>query len=162
MPKPSCSPRAWPGPPGRPGAIRALLNASPDHHTPIPTVLYEWACRNEVDFWYATPSLAQHIGNASAIWENAAARRAAGPWFAGGIDEAFALEEDLADFPESGLPVRARPPDAYHRRIARGRERMAGLSAVFCGVCRDARHFLPRLAARVERLGGLFLVVRQS
>lgn len=140
------------------GVIRALLNASPDHHTPIPTVLYEWAWRNRVDFWYATPSLAQHIGNASAIWEGGAAltggRRA--PWFAGGIDEAFALEEGLADFPESAFACEPALRDAYGLRVGRGRDRMAGLSAVFCGVCHDVRHFLPRLAARVEKLGGLF------
>ena len=92
-----------------------------------------------------------------AIWASAAltgGRRA--PWFAGGIDEAFALEEDLADFPESAFACEPALRDGYHRRVARGRERMAGLSVVFCAVCRDARHVLPRLAARVERLGGLF------
>ena len=33
---------------------------------------------------------------------------------------------------------------------------MAGSSAVICGLCRNVRHFLPRTAAQVEKLGGMF------
>ena len=140
-----------------PGAMQALLNSSADHHIPIPSVLYAWARRHRIDTWYATPSLSQHIGNASAIWENAAltsGRRA--PWFSGDLEDAFALEEGLADFPERAFACDASDLDAYRRRVGRGRERMRESSVVFCGLCRDARHFLPRLAARVERLGGMF------
>jgi hypothetical protein len=124
---------------------------------PIPSVLYEWARRNGIDFWYATPSLSQHIGNASVIWENAGltfGRRA--PWFSGSIDEPFALEEDLADFPEQSFECNPTDRDGYQRRVERGRERMKESTVVFCGLCRDVRHFLPRLAARVERLGAMF------
>jgi hypothetical protein len=139
------------------GVLQAWLTSSAALHIPVPSVLHDWARRNGIDSWYATPSVAQHIGNASAIWKNAAltsARRA--PWFSGSLEDAFALEEDLADFPEESFACDAPDRDEYRRRVGRGLERMRESSVVLCGLCRDVRHFLPRLAARVERLGGMF------
>jgi hypothetical protein len=140
-----------------PGTAQALLTAATGRHMPIPSVLFAWAVRGGIDFWFPAPSLAQHIGNVSTIWENAGltiGRRA--PWFSGGLDEPFALEEDLADFPEGDFPCGPAEEAAYRRQVELGRERMRESSVVFCGLCRDVRPFLPRLAARVERLGAMF------
>ncbi len=140
-----------------PLVMRAVLASSAGHHTPIPDVLNGWVRRHAVDCWYTTPSLAQHVGNVSAIWENAAltGRRRA-PWFSGSLEDAFVVEEDLADFPEDAFSCDVPHLDAYRGRVERGRDRMRGSSVVVCGLCRDVRHVLPRLAARVERLGGMF------
>jgi hypothetical protein len=136
---------------------RAWLAASADNHVPIPSVLWEWARRVGIDLWYASPSLSQHIGNTSAIWTVAAitgGRRA--PWFSGSVETEFAVEESLADFPEDAFPCHEAVRDRYLRQVERGRQRMRGLSVVLCGLCRDARPYLPRTAARVERLGDMF------
>lgn len=140
-----------------PRVVRSVLASSADRHTPIPEAVLDWAHRRAASCWYPTPSLAQHFGNASAIWEGAAltsGRRAA--WFSGDLEDAFAAEGDLADFPEDGFPCAAPHLDGYRRQGDRGRGRMRSSSVVVCGVCRDVRHHLPRLAARVERLGAMF------
>jgi hypothetical protein len=140
-----------------PGSTQGLFSAATGRHVPIPNVVFEWANRCGIHAWYTAPSLAQHIGNSSTIWENAGltlGRRA--PWFSGDIDEPFALEVDLADFPEGMFPCCPAEEDAYRGRVALGRERMQGLTVVFCGLCRDVRPFLPRLVARLERLGSMF------
>jgi hypothetical protein len=140
------------------GALwRACLAASGDHHLPIPELIGEWAHRAGVDVWYASPSLTQHIGNTSTIWMNAAiadGRRAS--WFSGNIEAAFAAEESLADFPEDLFPCHDAGGDEFLEQVERGRRRMRELSTVICGLCRDVRHFLPRMAARIERLGAMF------
>ncbi|WP_165070055.1 glycosyltransferase family protein [Paludisphaera rhizosphaerae] len=140
-----------------PTVVRAVLDSSADHHTPIPDVLNIWLARRSIDCWHTTPSLVQHVGDVSAIWDEAALtsdRRA--PWFTGGVDEAFALEEDLARFPEEAFPCDPADSDDYLRRVERGWERMRRSSVAVIANCRDARRLLPRLAARAERLGSLF------
>jgi hypothetical protein len=136
---------------------RTWLAASPAHHIPIPEVLSAWVQRLGIAVWYANPSLAQHIGNTSTIWMDAAitgGRRA--PWFSGSVETPFAVEESLADFPEDAFPCRAAVRDAFLARVKDGRQRMAEVSVVFCGLCRDVRPYLPRMAARIERLGEMF------
>ena len=44
----------------------------------------------------------------------------------------------------------------YASRQERGRARMRGANVVICGLSRDIRPWLPRVAARVEHLGGMF------
>lgn len=39
----------------------------------IDAVIGDWAIRNQVPVWYPTPSLVQHIGNVSTIWESSGA-----------------------------------------------------------------------------------------
>jgi hypothetical protein len=133
------------------------LAASSHAHTPIPEVLCGWVNRAGIDVSYANPSLSQHIGNTSTIWMDAglaAGRRA--PWFSGSVETAFAAEESLADFPEQAFSCPEKNRIDYQRRVERGRRNMCQLSVVLCGLCRDVRHFLPRSAARVERLGEMF------
>jgi len=140
-----------------PGAAQALLRATAAHHVPIPNVVFEWTNRCGIHAWYTVPSLAQHIGSSSTIWENVGltlGRRA--PWFSGDLDEPFALEGNLADFPEGMFPCGPADQHAYRRRVELGRERMRELTVVFCGLCRDVRLFLPRLVARLECLGSMF------
>jgi hypothetical protein len=101
--------------------------------------------------------LTQHVGNTSTIWMNAAimgGRRA--PWFSGSIETAFADGESLSDFPEEAFPCSLGQRKEYLRRVELGRHGMRESSAVICGLCRDVRHFLPRMAARIERLGQMF------
>jgi hypothetical protein len=136
---------------------RACLVAAAGDHLPIPELICEWARRTAVDVWYATPSLTQHIGNTSTIWMDAAiaeGRRAR--WFSGAIDAEFAVEESFADFPEEMFPCGDADRGKFRERVERGRGRMGETSAVICGICRDVRQFLPRMAARIERLGGMF------
>jgi hypothetical protein len=150
-----------------PGIVRAMLAdvglslawlaAAGGPHVPIPERIHEWVVRAGVDVWSANPSLSQHAGNASTIWADAhisGGRRAS--WFSGSIDTEFAVEEDFAAFPEELFPCAARDRGEYRDRVERGRERMAGSSVVVCGLCRNVRHFLPRTAARIEKLGGMF------
>jgi hypothetical protein len=140
-----------------PPVVRSVLASSADHHTPIPDVLNAWVWRNAVDCWHTAPSLAQHIGNLSAIWEDLAltGRRRA-PWFSGSLEDPFALEEDPAAFPEDDFACDPADRDTYRRQVERGRDRMRAATAVVGAVCRDVRPLLPRLAARLERLGGMF------
>ena len=150
-----------------PGAVRALLAdanvaltwlaASGLSHIPIPEAIHEWVRRTGIDVWYANPSLAQHIGNTSTIWFDAAiigGRRA--HWFSGSIETEFAAEESLEDFPEFAFTCDPAVHNEYAAGVDRGRERMRDASVVICGLCRDARLFLPRMAARIERLGSMF------
>ena len=39
----------------------------------IDAVIGDWAIRNQISIWHSTPSLVQHIGNVSTIWENSGA-----------------------------------------------------------------------------------------
>ena len=136
---------------------RAWLEASPEHHIPIPELLCEWTGRMAIPVWYANPSLAQHIGNTSTIWMNHAitgGRRAA--WFSGSVETPVAVEESMADFPEDIFPCSAATRDSFRAQVDRGQQIMSELSVVFCGLCRDARVYLPRTAARIERLGEMF------
>lgn len=132
-------------------------NGPHDGRTMVDGLIGEWARTHGHSISYPNPSLIQHVGNTSSIWNNtnnAGWRRA--DWFAGDLETPFAAGTTLADFPEHLFPCRAEFASEYHRRIAVGRERMAGRRLVICGLCRDVRRFLPRFAARVERLGSLF------
>jgi hypothetical protein len=140
-----------------PESTEALFLASARRHVPIPNVVFEWTDRCEIRTWYTVPSLSQHIGNSSTIWGNVGltvGRRAR--WFSADVDEPFAVETDLADFPEGLFPCDPAADDAYRRVVVLGRERMRELKVVFCGLCRDVRPFLPRLVARLARLGAMF------
>ena len=117
----------------------------------------EWAGRLGIPVWYANPSLTQHIGNTSTIWMDLSitgGRRA--PWFSGSVETPVAIEESMADFPEDFFPCAAAAQDSFHDNVVCGRRLMSDLSVVFCGLCRDARHYLPKTAARIERLGEMF------
>jgi hypothetical protein len=137
--------------------VRAWLAASLDHHIPIPELLREWTARKRIPVWYANPSLAQHVGITSTIWMDLSltgGRRA--PWFSGSVETPVAAEESLADFPEEIFPCRSEARDSYSAQVEHGRNVMSQRSVVFCGLCRDTRHYLPRTAARIERLGAMF------
>ncbi len=136
---------------------RSLLAASGHTHIPIPEILHQWINRQGIDLWYANPSLAQHMGNTSTIWMNAAlvnGRRA--PWFSGSLEAPFSAKETLDEFPEDAFQCPTATAAEYVQRVENGRRRMRELSVVVCGLCRDVRNFLPRTAARVERLGAMF------
>ena len=136
---------------------RAWLAASSGNHIPIPEVLHEWANRRRIDVWYANPSLAQHIGNTSTIWMNASirdGRRA--PWFSGSVETEFNNGESLADFPEDAFACDDLLRDEYQSKVELGRKRMQEQSVVVCGLCRDVRVYLPRMAGRIEHLGDMF------
>jgi hypothetical protein len=128
-----------------------------DGRVQIDVLVGRWAASRGCPVWYPNPSLAQHVGNTSSLWQDA---RAAGlrkaDWFAGDLEAPFAHETSLSDFPEHRFPCREEHRPEYRRRIELGRTRMARRRLVIAGLCRSVRHFLPRLAARVERLGAQF------
>lgn len=137
--------------------MRTVLAAAGGQHIPVPEMVHRWALRTGVSVWYANPSLAQHIGNTSTIWMDAAivaGRKAV--WFSGSAETEFASGETLADFPEEAFPCPEQHRDAYLADVASGRARMRDSSAVICTLVEDARRQLPRLAARIERLGEMF------
>ncbi len=140
-----------------PDLSRTWLAAAGGTHVPVPEMLSAWVHSNAVEMWSMSPSLAQHIGNTSTIWMDApviAGRRAA--WFAGAVESEYGEGESLADFPEDFFAVEKADQSSYSERVARGRERMKQHSVVVCGLCRDVRLYLPRTAARIERLGEMF------
>lgn len=123
----------------------------------VDVLIGDWVSERGYSISYPNPSLIQHVGNTSSIWNgavNAGWRRA--DWFAGDLETPFAAGTSLADFAEGLFPCGGAFQDAYSRRVEAGRTRMAQRRLVICGLCRDVRHFLPRFAARVERLGGQF------
>ena len=123
----------------------------------VDVLIGQWAVRHDWPLWYPNPSLVQHVGNTSSIWEDARIagwRRA--DWFAGDLETPFSQETSLTDFPEQQFPCRDEFRESYLRHLQIGRERMSHSRVVICGLCRDVRHFLPKIAARVERLGSLF------
>jgi hypothetical protein len=146
----------------------------------IPDTIAEWAERRGVPFYLPTPSLVQHIGAASAIWNGSyelTPAREAGV-FAGDAAESapadheatvcadrpapapfpmrFELDHSAAEFPEEAFPCTDPTERAYRPRVARGRERMRNLSVVVNMLCRDVVHSLPAAAARIERLSQMF------
>jgi hypothetical protein len=140
---------------GDPDMIASCLAATT--HVPIPELLSSWMARRRFDAWQASPSLTQHIGNTSTVWMNTgllSGRRA--PWYSGSIDDEPTLEESLSGFPEVAFPWSDEARDDSHDRIDTGRARMREASVVICGICRNARSFLPRIAASIERLGSCF------
>jgi hypothetical protein len=135
-------------------ACRSALNGC---HVPIPQLLADWCRRSRTEVWYPNPSLVQHVGNTSTIWMDAAitaGRRAY--WFCGNIDTEFGAEQSFSDFPEELFPFAEGARNQYLCRVDCGRRRMKELSVVICGLCRDVRYHLPRMAARIERLGAMF------
>jgi hypothetical protein len=126
-------------------------------HVPIPELLSRWMATCGLSSWYPTPSLTQHIGATSTVWMNAglvSGRRA--PWFSGNIDDEPCVEQRHGDFRESAFPCPVEAEEGYRSRIDAGKARMGGASVVVCGICRNVRNFLPKMAACIERLGGLF------
>ncbi len=140
-----------------PDVSRGWLAASSQTHIPIPEMISDWAHKRSIDIWYANPSLLQHIGNTSTIWMNAAVvngRRA--PWYSGSVETEVSTGESLADFAEEDFACSASLHQAYQDRVDAGKRHMRNQRVVICGLCRDVRPYLPRTAARVERLGGMF------
>jgi len=136
---------------------RICLSASYGNHVPIPEVIAEWVYRSRTEAWYATPSLAQHIGNTSTIWMDAglrSGRRAS--WFSNALETEFSTGESLSDFPENAFECRGGTRDAYAKRVSDGYKQMREFRVAICGLCRDVRSHLPRTAARIERLGEMF------
>ncbi|MCU0870915.1 MAG: hypothetical protein MUE50_01080 [Pirellulaceae bacterium] len=130
---------------------------SGEHRRPIDVILGEWALLRGVEMWFPYPSLVQHVGNTSTIHRdspNLGPRRA--KWFTGSLEVPFAVEESLDDFPEAWFPCAEGTQSEYQRTVAAGLRRMRSSSVAICGLCRDVRHFLPRTAARIERLGRMF------
>jgi len=148
----------------------------------IPETIAEWAERRGVPFYFPTPSLVQHIGAASAIWngsyELTPARQAGlfagdlaveissagNTGAAGDLDPAklvpasipFHIDRSAAAFAEKTFPCRRARARHYASCVARGRRRMQTVSAVICALCREVVHCLPATAARIERLAGMF------
>lgn len=157
-------------------AQRLVISPSVFHHrwtdgvrgqVGIPDVIAEWAAATSTPFYYPTPSLTQHIGETSAIWlgaYNLTPKRSAGDFLgdhtgppARVCDSEHAWrDEEAAVFPEADFPCVPGCEADYARRIDAGRRRMAGASAVVCGLCRDTAPNLPGMIARVERLAGMF------
>ena len=54
-----------------PMVIRHRWSRSPDGRAHIDWLIGEWAYRNRISVWYPTPSMVQHIGRVSAIWNAA-------------------------------------------------------------------------------------------
>jgi len=141
------------------------LVTSPSWNEPgcanIDSLIGRWANVRQIPIWYPSPSLVQHVGNTSTIWtaaSNSGPRQA--DWFAGDCDMPFAVDSDLAAFPEHEFSVAASGDGEYRRRVATGYERMKNSSVVIAGLCRDAQRHLPRTIARIERLGELFAEYR--
>ncbi len=61
-----------------------------------------------------------------------------------------------ADFPEGWYPCRVGNPQDYFERIEKGYQRMQEKSVVICGLARDVIDALPKVTAKIERLGSLF------
>ena len=123
----------------------------------VDVMIGQWAESRGHGVHLPSPSLVQHVGNTSSIWESASNqgwRRA--DWFAGDLETPFARNVGPADFSEHKFPCRPEFQAEYSRRIEIGRQRMSQRRVVICGLCRNVRHFLPKFAARVERLGAMF------
>ena len=128
-----------------------------DGRSQVDVLIGEWAAKSGYPVSFPCPSLVQHVGNTSSIWERASNlghRRA--DWFAGNVEVPFARDSTLSDFPEGLFPVRRESLASYRERVDIGRIRMSQSRTVICGLCRNVRHFLPRFAARAERLGAMF------
>ncbi len=139
------------------GLSRWWLAAAGGNHIPIPEIIAPWVHQNGIEAWYATPCLAQHIGNTSTIWTDASlrlGRRAT--WFSGGVETEYALHESLSDFPEGAFECPRPYREEYLKRVVKGQQQMRARRVVFCGLCHDVRVFLPRTAGRIERLGKMF------
>jgi hypothetical protein len=136
---------------------RRCLEAAGGHHIPIPTVLAEWAWRKSIPIYQPSPSLAQHIGSASTLWGPAMlSRPRRATWFAGAIDTPVATHQPPDVFPEDAFPCPAGLNQAYRSRVTAGLQTMSQTRAVICGLCRDVRVYLPRIAAKIGRLGAMF------
>lgn len=125
--------------------------------THIDSLIGEWAAAERIRVWHPMPSLVQHVGNTSTLWNgtgNWAARHA--PYFAGDLESPFSEGSTLCDFPESEFPPASEYEDEFFRRVEAGKVAMRKHRAVICGLCRDVRPWLPRTVARIERLGDMF------
>lgn len=137
--------------------LRRALPMEPGQHLPIPELLREWIHRRCMNVSVPYPSLVQHIGTASTIWSGAtldAHRRA--PWFSSDLEHSRNKGESLSHFPEDVFICKPSDEELYRERVRNGYEQMRRSSVVVCGIGRNVRPFLPRTAARIERLGGLF------
>jgi len=136
---------------------RRCLEAAGGHHIPIPTVLADWASRRSIPIHQPSPSLVQHIGNTSTLWGPAILSRSRrATWFAGAIDTAAVTQQPPDVFPEDAFRCPAGLNQAYRSRVTAGMRAMSQTRAVICGLCRDVRVHLPRIAARIGRLGAMF------
>ncbi len=123
----------------------------------IDTVVGRWAFRRGTPVHFPTPSLCRHTGQTSSLWPLAKLEgtRENGP-FAGDRLGRELLDLKADSFPESAFPCSTGTASEYALRIERGRARMRAASVVIVGVCRDVLPWLPRVAARIERLGQRF------
>lgn len=140
-----------------PMVLRHRWKTSANGRAQVDVLIGAWMSGRNLPIWFPNPSLVQHGGNTSTIWNEArnVGHRCA-DWFAGDLESPFTPQATLADFPEDHFPCADALLPEYERRIAAGRRRMRQSRVVICGLCRNVRHFLPRLAARVERLGESF------
>ncbi|MCA9137825.1 MAG: hypothetical protein KDB00_13730 [Planctomycetales bacterium] len=116
-----------------------------------------WAEQCDVPISYPFPSLVQHVGNTSTIWtgeDSSDMRRAR--CFAGDLETPFCEGDDLACFPEHEFLVADDRDGEYQQSVLRGKRQMQNSTVVITGLCRDVRIWLPRIAARIERLGTMF------
>jgi hypothetical protein len=129
----------------------------------VDTVVGRWAHHNGTPVLMPTPSLCRHIGHASTLWPagRVEADRKEG-WFAGEAANPAPAPAPApgpagaAAFPEEAFPCPPERAGEYAAAVARGRQRMRSASATICGIGRDVAGGLDALAARVERLGGMF------
>jgi hypothetical protein len=139
------------------GVSRRCLEAAGGNHLPIPTVLAEWSVRRSIPIHQPSPSLVQHIGSASTLWGPAIlSRPRRATWFAGAIDATVPTHQPPDVFPEEAFPCSTERSPTHRARVTQGMRQMSQSRAVICGLCRDVRVHLPRLAARIARLGAMF------
>ena len=144
-----------------PTVLRRMLPVASGAHLPIPELLREWLFRHGIYAYCPYPSVVQHIGVASTIWPQAKLERhRTAPWFSADLEQLGVSEQSLADFDESLFRCLPKDEPLYNQRLGLGRSRMAESTVVICGIGRDVRPFLPRTAARIERLGSMFLDYR--
>ena len=65
-------------------------------------------------------------------------------------------EDALADFPEAWYPCIKDNKKDYFDRIHNGYQKMRKHNVIICGLARDVNHSLPKMMARIERLGNYF------
>ena len=116
-----------------------------------------WAEKERIPIMYPVPSLVQHFGNTTTIWtgeDNSDLRRAR--IFAGDLETTFRAGGNLAEFPEQEFPASEELQSSYAKSVHDGRKQMEQFTVTIAGLCRDVRNWLPRSAARIERLGEMF------
>lgn len=140
-----------------PEVVRNSLPTRPGEHRPIPEIVRKWVRRSRLDVWCPSPSLTQHIGSTSTIWPHAGlSRKRSAPWFSTEDERTLSTKQTLDEFRESAFPCSPGDEPHYSQQVQQGLSQMRQCKAVVCVICRDVGPYLPRTAARIERLGSMF------